>query len=401
MRIAPTAAFEGLARARALTPAQIVDEIRRSGLRGRGGAAFPAAIKWQTVLDATAPTKYVVCNADEGDSGTFADRLLIEADPFQLIEGMLIAALATGASRGFVYLRSEYPRAQDVLDPCVGRRRAAPACLDRDARGTGRPFDIELRIGAGAYVCGEETSLLESIEGKRGPGAVQTAGAGDQRSVRQTNADQQRADAGRGNDDPRARRRLRTRRSASGRSRGTMPFQLSGNIAQRRHRRVAVRRDAARTDRRISAAAVCPGEPLRAAQVGGPLGAYLPQSLWDIATRLRSVRARVRDARPRRHRRVRRLGGPRRAGRIRDAVLRARIVRQVHAVPHRFGARRRSDRADSPRRRGGRANVALLEDLCETMESRFVVRAGWTDADADTQHSSTTFGRTWSLQAPT
>ena len=239
--------FEGLTRARALTQVQIVEEIRRSGLRGRGGAAFPAGIKWQTVLDTRAPEKYVVCNADEGDSGTFADRLLIEADPYQLIEGMLIAALATGARQGYIYLRSEYPRARAVLTHALttARRRGI---LGADACAAGRPFDIELRLGAGAYICGEETSLLESIEGKRAlvrfkPPVPAISGLfGAPTLVHNvltlaaaTTILAKGADA----------------YAALGveRSRGTMPFQLCGNIRAGRYRRVAIRRDAATTHR--------------------------------------------------------------------------------------------------------------------------------------------------------
>ena len=147
----------GLDNARAAEPQAVVDAIRASGLRGRGGAGFPTGIKWQTVLDAPGRTKYIVCNADEGDSGTFADRMLMEGDPFCLIEGMAIAAHAVGASRGFIYIRSEYPFAIDAM------RAAIELSADRVA-----PFELEVRVGAGAYVCGEETALLDSIEGKRG-----------------------------------------------------------------------------------------------------------------------------------------------------------------------------------------------------------------------------------------
>ena len=151
----PTAIRAHLERA----PADILAEIEASGLRGRGGAGFPAHIKWRTVHDTPADRKYVVVNADEGDSGTFADRLIMEGDPFRLIEGMLIAGRAIGADTGVVYLRSEYPLAAEVFSEAIAA-----------ARGLGllETFDIELFVGAGAYICGEETSLLESLEGKRG-----------------------------------------------------------------------------------------------------------------------------------------------------------------------------------------------------------------------------------------
>ena len=159
--------FDALRRALAMTPQQIVDEVRDSGLRGRGGAAFPAGIKWQTVLDTQAEQKYIVCNADEGDSGTFADRLLMEADPYQLLEGMIIAGLAVAAPRGYIYLRSEYPRAHDILQQAIAIARQA-GYLGDDICGSGKAFELEVRLGAGAYICGEETALLDSLEGKRG-----------------------------------------------------------------------------------------------------------------------------------------------------------------------------------------------------------------------------------------
>ncbi|MCC2096139.1 MAG: formate dehydrogenase, partial [Hyphomicrobiales bacterium] len=152
--------FTGLEKARGMEPAAIVENIAASGLRGRGGAGFPAGIKWRTVLEAASPQKYIVCNADEGDSGTFADRMVMEGDPFMLIEGMAIAGLAVGATKGIVYIRSEYPHAIRTMKAAIVEARGA-GLLD------GR-FDMQVRVGAGAYICGEETSLLESIEGRRG-----------------------------------------------------------------------------------------------------------------------------------------------------------------------------------------------------------------------------------------
>src|SRR4029077_16486357 len=159
--------YEGLTRALALEPAAIVQMITASGLRGRGGAAFPAGIKWKTVLDQAAGQKYVTCNADEGDSGTFADRMLMEGDPFSLIEGMTIAGIAVGATQGYLYLRVEYPHAGRALARAlhVARERGY---LGQNLRESGRDFDIKVRVGAGAYICGEETSMLESLEGRRG-----------------------------------------------------------------------------------------------------------------------------------------------------------------------------------------------------------------------------------------
>ncbi len=159
--------FQGLARAIQQDGAQVVASVLDSGLRGRGGAAFPAGIKWRTVRDAPGTQKYVVCNADEGDSGTFADRMLMEGDPFLLIEGMIIAGIAVGATMGYIYVRSEYPDAVATLNDALCIAREA-GYLGADVAGSGRAFELEVRVGAGAYICGEETALLESLEGKRG-----------------------------------------------------------------------------------------------------------------------------------------------------------------------------------------------------------------------------------------
>ena len=159
--------YNGLSQSLKLSASEIVDAVTESGLRGRGGAAFPTGIKWRTVLDTPADQKYVTANADEGDSGTFADRLLMEADPFQLIEGMTICALAVGASKGYIYLRSEYPKALLVLNSAIATAEKA-GLLGDDIAGSGHGFHLEVRVGAGAYICGEETSMLESLEGKRG-----------------------------------------------------------------------------------------------------------------------------------------------------------------------------------------------------------------------------------------
>lgn len=159
--------FAGLEKAFELGPAAVLEQIKASGLRGRGGAGFPTGIKWQTVADAQADRKYVACNADEGDSGTFSDRLLMEADPYALIEGMLIAGFTVGASRGYVYLRSEYPLARQVFGKALTAAREQ-GWLGTNIRGSGFDFDIELHLGAGSYVCGEETAMLESLEGRAG-----------------------------------------------------------------------------------------------------------------------------------------------------------------------------------------------------------------------------------------
>lgn len=278
--------FVGLRQALSKTAQEIVDEVKTSGLRGRGGAAFPAAIKWQTVLDADASRehsrysgrKFIVCNADEGDSGTFADRLVMEADPFMLIEGITIAGLAVGADTGFIYLRSEYPIAQQILNEAIASAEAA-GYLGSNVLNSGRAFHLEVRLGAGAYICGEETSLLESLEGKRGqvrvkPPLPALKGAFGQPTVVNNvltlaavpfilaHGGQAYADVG------------------LGRSRGTLPFQLAGNI----ERGGLVELAFGVTLRELLedyGGGTATGRPMRAVQVGGPLGAYLPESLWD------------------------------------------------------------------------------------------------------------------------
>src|SRR5579872_6682595 len=158
---------KGLEQALALGADATIEQVVQSGLRGRGGAGFPTGIKWRTVAQTKAPQKYVVCNADEGDSGTFADRMIMEGDPFVLIEGMAIAGIAVGATKGYVYIRSEYPHAAAAMDAAIVAARRG-GLLGKNVAGSRFAFDMEVRVGAGAYVCGEETSLLDSLEGKRG-----------------------------------------------------------------------------------------------------------------------------------------------------------------------------------------------------------------------------------------
>ena len=271
--------WQGLRRALAMTPEAIVAEIIASGLRGRGGAAFPTGLKWQTVQQAQAPQKYIACNADEGDSGTFSDRMLMEGDPFALIEGMTIAGLATGATQGYIYTRSEYPHAVAVLELAVRAARAA-GWLGQDIQGVGKCFDIEVRRGAGAYICGEETSMLESLEGRRGlvrakPPVPALAGLFGQPTVVNNVISLATVPAilARGAD--------WYRDYGVGRSHGTLPFQLAGNL----RRGGLVEKAFGVTLRELLedfGGGSASGRPLRAVQVGGPLGAYLPESAWDL-----------------------------------------------------------------------------------------------------------------------
>jgi formate dehydrogenase iron-sulfur subunit len=258
--------------------------VTRSGLRGRGGAGFPAGIKWKTVLGAPpdpnnrAEQKYIVCNADEGDSGTYADRMLMEGDPFCLIEGMTIAGIAVGATEGWVYIRSEYPHAFRQMARAVEIARDA-GWLGANVAGSGKAFDIQLRLGAGAYICGEETSLLESLEGKRGiirykPPLPAIKGLFGKPTVINNVITLASVPIimARGADF--------YRDYGVGRSQGTLPFQLAGNVRQAG----LVEKAFGLTLRQLIedfGGGTASGRPLRAVQVGGPLGAYFPATLLD------------------------------------------------------------------------------------------------------------------------
>lgn len=271
----------GLRRALAMPPAAVVQEVLDAGLRGRGGAAFPAGIKWKTVAQATSQggLKHIVCNADEGDSGTFSDRMVMEGDPYMLIEGMLIAGLAVGATHGWIYLRSEYPQAQAVLEEAIARAEAA-GLLGESVLGSGRAFNLCLRKAAGSYVCGEETALLESLEGKRGivrakPPLPALQGLFGQPTV-VNNVITLASVPG-----ILAHGAAAYRDFGLGRSRGTLPFQLAGNI---RHGGL-VELAFGVTLRELVfgfGGGTASGRPVKAIQVGGPLGAYVPSSAWDV-----------------------------------------------------------------------------------------------------------------------
>jgi len=270
--------YRGLRAALALEPAAIVAQVTDSGLRGRGGAAFPAGIKWKTVLATAAAQKYVVCNADEGDSGTFSDRMVMEGDPFVLIEGMTIAGIATGATRGFIYLRWEYPDAKIALEAAIEAALKA-GYLGDHILGSGKSFRLEIRMGAGAYICGEETSLLESLEGKRGqvrfkPPLPAIAGLFGKPTV--INNVITLASV------PTILERGAEyyRNFGMGRSRGTLPIQLTGNI---KHGGL-IEEAFGVTLRQLLydyGGGSLSGRPIRAVQVGGPLGAYMPESQFD------------------------------------------------------------------------------------------------------------------------
>ncbi len=271
--------FAGLKAALAKSGADIVKDVTDSGLRGRGGAGFPTGIKWKTVLDARADQKYVCCNADEGDSGTFADRMLMEGDPFTLIEGMTIAGIATGAGKGFIYIRSEYPHAIAKMKEAIARATAA-RWLGEDIQGSGKGFTLVVRTGAGAYICGEETSMLESLEGKRGmvrpkPPIPALEGLFGKPTVINNVLSFAAVP------DILAKGAEFYRNYGMGRSRGTLPFQLAGNI---KHGGL-VEKAFGITLRQLLedfGGGTYSGRPARAIQVGGPLGSYVPASQFDM-----------------------------------------------------------------------------------------------------------------------
>ena len=268
----------GLEKAIGMPPADIVRQVTDSGLRGRGGAGFPTGIKWKTVADASADQKYIVCNADEGDSGTFADRMIMEGDPFVLIEGMAIAAIAVGATKGYIYTRSEYPHAIAIMDEAIKIARSA-GILGPSVMGSPHAFDMEVRVGAGAYVCGEETSLLNSLEGKRGivrakpplpalqglfgkPTVVNNVMSLASIPVIMDRGAQFYRDYG------------------VGRSNGTIPIQLAGNLKHGGLYEAAFGMTLGQLVNEIGGGTIS-GRPVKAVQVGGPLGAYFPPSLFD------------------------------------------------------------------------------------------------------------------------
>ena len=270
--------YKGLKNALKLSAADIVKTVTDSGLRGRGGAAFPTGIKWNTVLGCESEQKYIVCNADEGDSGTYSDRMIMEGDPFVLIEGMTIAGVAVGATQGYIYIRSEYPHALAVLNEAIDAANEA-GYLGDNVLGSGKTFNLEVRRAAGAYVCGEETSLLESLEGKRGlvrfkpplpaieglfgkPTVVNNVISLATVPIILDKGAQFYADYG------------------MGRSRGTLPIQLAGNLKHGGLVELAF----GATLRELLydyGGGSATGKPIRAVQVGGPLGAYLPESQFD------------------------------------------------------------------------------------------------------------------------
>ena len=354
----------GLQKAAGMTPADIVKTVTGSGLRGRGGAGFPTGIKWNTVLGATADRKYIVCNADEGDSATFADRMIMEGDPFVLIEGMAIAGLATGATKGFVYIRSEYPHAIRSMTRAVEIARSA-GILGATVLGSPNAFDIEIRSGAGAYVCGEETSLLNSLEGKRGvvrakpplpaiqglfgkPTVINNVISLASVPVILDKGPQFYQDFG------------------MGRSRGTIPIQLAGNVRHGGLFEAAFGMTLGEIVNDIGGGTAS-GRPIKAVQVGGPLGAYFPVSMFDTPFDYEAFAARD--------------GLIGHAGitvfdDTADMLKQARFAMEFCAIescgkctPCRIGSTRGVETLDKVAAGiDAEANLALVTDLCNTMK---------------------------------
>jgi formate dehydrogenase iron-sulfur subunit len=356
--------YAGLEAALALTPREIVQIVTVSGLRGRGGAAFPTGIKWNTVLEQPASQKYIACNADEGDSGTFADRMLMEGDPFSLLEGMTIAALATGATQGYIYLRIEYPHAARALSKALTLARAR-GYLGGDVLGSGRRFDITVRMGAGAYICGEETSMLESLEGRRGevrvrPPLPAIKGLFDQPTVVNNVVTLATVPV------ILARGAQFYRDFGMGKSRGTVMLQLAGNVRNGG----LVERGFGLTVHELVfryGGGSATGKPVRAVQIGGPLGAYLPPGDFDTPLEYESLAGK--DA----------LLGHGGVVVFDDSVDMAHMARHAldfcaiescgKCTPCRIGSTRGVEIIDRIKsEHGDRAtDLALLEELCDTL----------------------------------
>ncbi|NPD13860.1 formate dehydrogenase [Xinfangfangia sp. D13-10-4-6] len=355
--------LKGLERALKMTGAEVVQEVLDSGLRGRGGAGFPTGIKWKTVHDAPGERKYIVTNADEGDSGTFADRMIMEGDPFTLIEGMIIAGIATGATKGFIYSRSEYPDANEVMAAAIAVGRVE-GLLGQNVLGSGKAFELELRVGAGAYVCGEETALLNSLEGKRGtvrakpplpalqgfmgrPTVVNNVISLASVPVILAEGAAHYASLG------------------IGRSKGTIPLQIAGNVKYGGLFEAAFGLTLEKIVNEIGGGTAS-GRPVKAVQVGGPLGAWIPVS--QFATPFGYEEYAGQNA-------LIGHAGLTIADDTADMMAFARFAMEFCAIescgkctPCRIGAVRGVETLDRIAA-GDRAAIPLLTDLCETMKA--------------------------------
>jgi formate dehydrogenase iron-sulfur subunit len=355
--------FAGLRKALSMSGAAIVAEVTESGLRGRGGAGFPTGIKWKTVHDAKADQKYICCNADEGDSGTFADRMVMEGDPFMLIEGMTIAGIAAGATKGFLYIRSEYPDAIATMKQAI-RLSVDAKWLGQNIQSTEHSFTLEVRRGAGAYICGEETAMLESLEGKRGmvrakPPIPALVGLFGKPTVINNVLSFAAVPY------ILAKGGATYKNYGMGRSRGTLPFQLAGNIKQGG----LVEKAFGTTLRTLInefGGGTFTGRPVRAVQVGGPLGSYLPESQLDLPMDYETFAANMAMVGH---------GGLVVFDDSVDMAQQARFAMEFCAIescgkctPCRIGSTRGAETIDKIVAGVDRdANLILLEDLCQTM----------------------------------
>jgi formate dehydrogenase iron-sulfur subunit len=355
--------YQGLKNASTLSGEQIVKDLIESGLRGRGGAGFPTGIKWKTARDTPSEQKYVVCNADEGDSGTFSDRMIMEGDPFVLIEGMTIAGLAINATRGYIYLRSEYPHAYRILNQAIEKAYESHY-LGEDLHSSGKTFHLEVRRGAGSYICGEETALLESLEGKRGmvryrPPLPAVSGLFGKPTILNNVISFASVPI------IFSKGPAFYKNFGVGRSRGTLPFQLSGNVK----RGGLVEKAFGITLRELLydfGGGTSTGRPIRAVQVGGPLGAYLPESQFDTPLDYEAFS------------KIRALLGHGGAVVFDDTVDMARMARFAmefcalescgKCTPCRIGSTRGVEVIDKVIHNLNRdANLQLLGDLCDLM----------------------------------
>ncbi len=356
--------YAGLAKALEVGPNATIEQVLTSGLRGRGGAGFPTGIKWRTVSETPPQQKYIVCNADEGDSGTFADRMIMEGDPFVLIEGMTIAGIAVGATKGYIYIRSEYPHSIEAMNIAISEARKA-GYLGKNVAGSEFEYDMEVRAGAGAYVCGEETSLLESLEGKRGevrakpplpahiglfgkPTIINNVLSLASVPIIMSEGGEYYRDFG------------------MGRSRGTMPIQIAGNVKHGGLYETAFGITLGELVDEIGGGTRS-GRPVRAVQVGGPLGAYFPRELFDTPFDYEAFAAR--DG-------LIGHGGIVVFDDTVDMAKMARFAMEFCAIescgkctPCRIGSARGIELMDKIIAGQDRAaNLAVLEDLCNTMK---------------------------------
>lgn len=362
----------GLKKALNMAPQGIVDAVKVSGLRGRGGAGFPTGIKWQTALAQNVDQKYICANADEGDSGTFADRMLMEGDPFSLIEGLIIGGRAIGADTGYVYIRSEYPHAIQVLRSAITIMEEA-GWLGDNIKGSGTNFNLHVRVGAGAYICGEESSMLESLEGKRGevkikPPIPAISGLFGKPTIVNnvlslacipyilSNGGKAYAEFG------------------QGRSLGTQPFQLAGDIA----RGGLVEKAFGITMHELLyefGGGTRSGRPIKAVQAGGPLGGYVAPDDFDMSMGYESMAERGAMLG---HGGLVVFNDEANMGRMaRYAMEFCEIESCGKCTPCRIGAVRGKETIDKIMRGEDMVkNTAVLEDLCDLMEGASLCAMG-------------------------